>query len=63
VLEFYESQLQGAGLTVQKTTFDAGGTTGGTVGGTSQDEKRAAGVMVSTADGQTSAVVSFTEKP
>ena len=63
VLEFYESQLQGAGLTVQKTTFDQAGTSGGTVGGTSQDEKRSASVMVSTADGQTSAVVSFTEKP
>ena len=63
VLEFYESQLQSAGLTVQKSTFDQAGTSGGTVGGTSQDEKRSASVMVSTADGQTSAVVSFTEKP
>lgn len=63
VLEFYESQLQGAGLKVQKSTFDSAGTSGGTVGGTSEDEKRSASVMVSTADGQTSAVVSFTEKP
>ncbi len=63
VLEFYESQLQGAGLKVQKSTFDSAGTAGGTVGGTSEDEKRSVSVMVSTADGQTSAMVSFTEKP
>jgi uncharacterized protein YfiM (DUF2279 family) len=63
VLEFYESQLEGAGLSVQKSTFDSAGTSGGTVSGTSADDKRTVGVMVSTADGQTSAVVSFTEKP
>ena len=64
VLEFYESQLKGAGLEVQKTTYEAAGTgPGGTVSGTSADQKRTVGVMVSTGDGQTSAIVSFTEKP
>jgi len=64
VLAFYADQLEGAGLTVQKNTFEAAGAaSGGTVSGTSADDKRTVGVMVSTADGQTSAVVSFTEKP
>ncbi len=64
VLEFYESQLKGAGLEVQKTTYEAAGAgPGGTVSGTSADNKRTVGVMVSTGDGQTSAIVSFTEKP
>lgn len=64
VLEFYESQLEGAGLEVQKSTYEAAGTgPGGTVSGTSADQKRTVGVMVSAADGQTTAVVTFNEKP
>lgn len=63
VLEFYESQLEGAGLSVQKSTFDQAGTSGGTVSGTSEDQKRTVGVMVSTGEGQTTAVVTFNEKP
>lgn len=64
VLEFYENQLNSAGLEVQKSTYEAAGSgSGGTVSGTSQDQKRTVGVMVSAADGQTSAVVTFTEKP
>jgi len=64
VLAFYESRLEAAGLTAQKSTFEAGsGVFGGTVIGTTQDEKRTVTVMVSADEGQTSAVVSFTEKP
>lgn len=64
VLEFYEDRLEAAGMTVQKNTFEAAGAaSGGSVTGTSADDKRTVGVMVSTGDGQTSALVSFTEKP
>jgi hypothetical protein len=64
VLEFYENQLKGAGLEVQKNTYEAAGAgSGGTVSGTSADQKRTVGVTVGTADGQTSALVTFNEKP
>ncbi|HEX5757980.1 MAG TPA: hypothetical protein VF121_02195 [Thermoanaerobaculia bacterium] len=64
VLAFYEKQLEGAGLEVQKSTYEAAGAgSGGTVSGTSADQKRTVGVIVSTADGGTSAMVTFTEKP
>ena len=64
VLEFYESKLEEAGLTVQKSTFETGGNVaGGTVTGTSGDQKRTVNVIVSTQEGQGSqAVVSYSEK-
>ncbi len=64
VLDFYESRLKTAGFTAEKSTFESNGTVAtGTVTGTSADQKRTVNVMVSTADGQTSALVAFTEKP
>jgi hypothetical protein len=62
VIEYYESQLKGAGLTPEKSTYTANGTTGGSVTGKSADGKREAGVMVSTTNGSTQAVITFTEK-
>jgi hypothetical protein len=64
VLEFYESKLEAAGLTVQKSSFETNGqVAGGTVTGTSGDEKRTVNVIVSTQEGQgTQAVVSYSEK-
>jgi hypothetical protein len=65
VLAFYETALEGSGLTVQKSSFETDGrVAGGTVTGSLPDERRAVNVMVSAGDGgQTTAVVSFTEKP
>lgn len=63
VLDFYATRLEASGLAVQRNTFEGGGQTGGTVTGTSEDQKRAASVMVSAEGGQTTAVVTFTEKP
>jgi homospermidine synthase len=62
VIEYYESQLKSAGLTAEKSTYTANGTTGGSVTGKSADGKREAGVMVSTTNGSTQAVITFTEK-
>ncbi len=65
VLAFYDTALQTSGLAVQKSTYESGGKlAGGTVTGSSSDEKRTVNVMVSAGDaGQTTAVVTFTEKP
>jgi hypothetical protein len=64
VLDFYESKLEAAGLSVQKSSFENNGVVaGGTVTGTSEDQKRSVNVMVSTQEGQgTQAVVSYSEK-
>jgi len=62
VLEFYKSQLEGAGLKVEKSTFSANGQDGGTVTGKSADDKRQANVLIGSANGQTSATVTFQEK-
>lgn len=63
VMEFYESRLRATGLSVQKTSFETNGAAaGGTVTGTSEDQKRTVNVMVSAGEGQTSAVVTFAEK-
>lgn len=62
VIDYYESQLKGAGLPPEKSTYTTNGTTGGTVTGKSADGKREASVMVSSTNGSTQAVVTFTEK-
>ncbi len=62
VLDFYEAQLKSAGLKVDKSTFSSNGQDGGTVSGKSDDEKRQASVLIGTADGKTSATVTFQEK-
>jgi len=62
VLDYYESQLKAAGLKVEKTTITANGQNGGTVTAKSDDEKRQASIMVGSANGETTATVTFTEK-
>lgn len=61
VLSFYEAKLEEAGLTVEKSTYQSEGQTGGTLIGTSQDEKQTVQLIVSSDQGETSVVVSFTE--
>jgi archaellum component FlaG (FlaF/FlaG flagellin family) len=62
MMEFYESQLKSAGLKVEKTTFSANGQDGGSVTGKSSDDKRQANVLFGSANGQTTATVTFQEK-
>ena len=62
VIDYYESQLKGAGLPAEKSTYTANGQTGGTVTGKSADGKREASVMVSSSNGSTQAVITFSEK-
>jgi hypothetical protein len=62
VMDFYEAQLKGAGLKVDKSTFSSNGQNGGTLAAKSDDEKRQAGLLLGTADGKTSATVTFQEK-
>jgi hypothetical protein len=62
VLAFYEEKLEGEGLEVQKSTFESNGQKGGTVTGTSSDQKRNVSVLVGTSDQGTQATVTFSEK-
>ena len=62
VIDYYESQLKGAGLPAEKSTYTTNGTTGGTVTGKSADGKREASVIVSSSNGSTQAVITFSEK-
>jgi hypothetical protein len=62
VVEFYESQLKAAGLTVQKNSFEGGGQKTVMLVGTGSDDKRTMTVSVSPAEGKTQAVVNFNEK-
>lgn len=63
VLAFYEERLKAEGIEVQKTTFENAGQTGGTVGGSTADQKRSVSIMVGTSEGKTQATVTFAEKP
>lgn len=60
VLDFYESKLEEAGFTVQKSTYTSGDGSGGTI--SAESENRQVGVMVGTADGGTTATVTYTDK-
>jgi hypothetical protein len=63
VLSFYESKLKEAGLKVDTYTAAANGKqTGGTLTGSSDSPNRNVGVLVSSSDGQTQAVITLTEK-
>ncbi|HYO13719.1 MAG TPA: hypothetical protein VE685_11045 [Thermoanaerobaculia bacterium] len=65
VLGFYKSKLEEGGFTVESSSFEtSGNVAGGTVTGTSGDQKRTVNVIVSTQEGQgAQAVVSYSEKP
>jgi hypothetical protein len=64
VMEFYEVELKEAGFNVSTTnTSSSDGNTGGTVTGTTEDEKRTIGVLVSTGDqGGSQAMITYGEK-
>lgn len=63
VLDFYEDQLESAGLKVSKNTFSTGGQdSGGTLSAESADGKRKSGVIVSTTGSGTQAVVTVQDK-
>lgn len=62
VLAFYEEKLEGQGIEVQKTSFESDGQKGGTVTGSSSDQKRTVSVIVGTSDQGTQATVTFSEK-
>ena len=62
LMDFYESQFKETGLKVDKSTFTSVNGPGGTVTAKSDDDKRQASVLIGTADGKTSATITFQEK-
>lgn len=62
VAGFYQSQLEGSGFKVEKTSFETSGQKTISLAATGSDEKRSATVIVSTSEGKTQAVVNFNEK-
>lgn len=62
VLAFYEEKLKAQGFEVQKSTFESNGQKGGTVTGSSSDQKRSVNVIVGTSEQGTQATVTFSEK-
>lgn len=62
VIAFYEEQLKGAGLEVQRSTYESNGQKGGSVTGTTADQKRTVSVLLGTDEKGTQATVTFSEK-
>ena len=62
VMAFYEEKLKDAGFKVEKITLAGAAGNGGTVTGTTADEKRSVGVVLSSSDGKTQAMVTFNDK-
>jgi hypothetical protein len=62
MMEFYESQLKSAGLKTEKTPFSGNGQEGGTVTAKSSDERWQASVLFGSANGQSTATVTYMEK-
>jgi hypothetical protein len=62
VAEFYQSKLEGAGLKVERSSFETAGQKTVMVVGKTEDEKRTANVTVSSNEGKTQALVNFGEK-
>jgi uncharacterized protein YfiM (DUF2279 family) len=62
VAEFYKSRLEGAGLKVERSSYETDGQKTIMLVGTTEGEKRTANVTVSTGDGETQALVNFGEK-
>jgi hypothetical protein len=65
VLEFYKGKLEEGGMEVQSSSYETDGKmAGGTVTGTSSDQKRTVNVVVTSQDGQgAQAAVTYSEKP
>ncbi|MEO8504712.1 MAG: hypothetical protein ABI609_12510 [Acidobacteriota bacterium] len=62
VMAFYEEKLKDAGFRVEKITLGGTAGNGGTVTGTSEGDKRTVGVVLSSSDGKTQAMVTFNDK-
>ncbi|HEX5715877.1 MAG TPA: hypothetical protein VF179_06940 [Thermoanaerobaculia bacterium] len=62
VAEFYKSQLEGAGLKVERNSYETAGNKAIVLVGKTDDDKRTASVTVSSNEGQTQAMVTFVEK-
>jgi hypothetical protein len=62
VAAFYQSQLEGAGFKVEKSSYEANGQKTVILAANGGDEKRSATVTVSSNDGKTQALVNFNEK-
>src|SRR4029453_10980558 len=64
VAAFYEKALKDAGLTAQKTVMSGAGTSSGaTVSGQTDDQKKSVAIVIGTSDGKTQASVTWSEKP
>jgi hypothetical protein len=63
VADFYKSQLEGAGLKVERSSYETSGSKTIMLAGKTDDDKRTASVTISTGDGgKTQAIVNFVEK-
>jgi uncharacterized protein YfiM (DUF2279 family) len=62
VAEFYQSQLEGAGLKVERSSYETAGNKAIMLVGKTEDDKRTANVTVSSNEGQTQAMVNFGER-
>jgi len=63
VLDYYEAQLKGAGFKVEKNTYSANDkVAGGSVTATSDDQKQTVSAIVSSANSETTAIITFQEK-
>ena len=62
VAEFYEAQLKGGGLKVERSSYESNGQKTIMLVGTTEGEKRTANVTVTSNEGQTQAMVNFGEK-
>jgi len=62
VAEFYQSKLEGAGLKVERNSYETAGNKTIMLVGTTDGDKRMANVIVTTNEGQALARVTFSEK-
>lgn len=62
LMDFYETELKSAGLKVEKTTYSANGTDGGSVSGKSDDGKRTLTAMISSDNGGAQALITVEDK-
>lgn len=63
VLAFYETKLKEAGFEVQKASLNFNGAPSGTLSATADGEKRQLSITAAAQDGETQALVTYSEKP
>lgn len=62
VAEFYQKQLEAAGLKIERSSYETDGSKAIMLVGKTDDDKRTANVTVASNEGQTQAMVNFGEK-